>query len=513
MKDLKEFLTSHIMGVMSKNEGKNVILKNGSTYTCIGESRRVRYAVGRGKEGRFIFIRSLYDYLKGKKIQAYCVVEDDSINLLSDDIKTLNYTKMPTEKDYDQYVEDEKKSREKKLNEDDVEKWTKLLNDRINDGELITGYTLKDSTCGRYKEVVLDVVDNESKFNLYVGAENEEHLKMILDLVTPLITEKTEDKEDNTNDGINDSEIFYIKTTKGYEEVEGVRIDNKYGLELFCHEIALGNFRLSHIPTGIAINDTITCHKDELLNKIDDLVARNGLDRLKKVFNNAIIKHGYVPNYRLNDGKNDSKTDMDKDKDVLNDVKKQLCKKYDIQKIGLSVCKNPCEDSFRLYVSEMIGKTVKEISIKYESGQSNNIYFTYDDKEYIVLKSIDEVVRLIVKEFNLSPVCTNDGKKDISTLMGSLMSKLESSGELRCFMDSDTLTGIIQQCAESKTYIKYSKNDDCFYIDRDDKTVDLNLIQLIRNKLKHYGIDFEVIKLNGVKHFKIDLNEGNLSVL
>lgn len=811
MKGLKQFLVDFIMDVMNKNEGKRVILKNGRTLTCISENRTQRYAVGKGKEGKFIAIKSLYDYLRTKKIESYCILENDSkISLYTDDVKTLNFIKMPTEKDYDKYVEDEEKSRQEQYIKTDMELWTRRLNDRINDGELITGYTLNDSTCGRYKDIILDLVTNEGEATLHMGTKSEEHLQMILGLVKPLITKKPE-----TNDGENDSEIFYIKTTDGYEEVKGFRVDNKYGLEIFCHKTILGNYRLSHTPTGIAINDTITCHKDELLNKIDDLVAKNGLDKVKKAFNNVIEKYGYVPNYCENDSKNDylntmveyaktlevkyyqklrrhsmyddifeyasknklSNNDielmlymrqefdkeeglpnfpceftnndidegknegeivMDKDisiydkasEDVLKDIKEQLYKGYNTQKIGLSIGKHSQNTSYYMYVAEMMDKReIKEIKVMF-SRTSNieeyAVFFISDDRKYIVLKSIDEVIRLIVREFDLSPVCTddnkneggnstyeylipdtnsriingrfeesintredgskwtcfsghyksakkeifftatdrenegefkiftnrnqfnndllltdmehgvyimhkewnnkrctdddkkdivgvkvfleevktfskdtkstlqgqvhcrqrcyyrlekyssdvfviecklytnddnlytsrisdmnddnnisifkyrgvfeegfkqlleffnryhkvynlfigsNDGKKDISELMSSLMSKLEHSGELRCFMDSSTLTGIIQQCAEKKTYIKYSKNDDCFYIDCQSNIVSLPLVQLINNKLKIYDIEFEIVKADNRRCIRIQLDEGNLSIL
>lgn len=293
MKRIEEFLVDYIVDVMRKNEGKRVILKNGRTLTCINENRTQRYAVGKGKEGKFISIKSLYDYLNGKKIESYCVLENDSkINLHTDEVKTLNFIKMPTEKDYDKYIEDEKKSRERQYIKTDMELWTKRLNNRINEGELITGYKIKDDDIN-YKSVILNIVDNEGEATLYMGAKSEEHLRMILNLVVPLITERIEIEEDNTKDG----EKFYIKKTNGYEEVKGYRLNNKYNFELFYNKSNCGNYVITHLPTGIAIGDSTTGDKDNLLKKIDELVKKHGESKVIEMFNNAIETHGTVPNY------------------------------------------------------------------------------------------------------------------------------------------------------------------------------------------------------------------------
>ena len=290
------YLVEVVMDVIGDNVGKAIVIRTKSSYTCIDASRGVRYAVGKGKEGKYINIKDLRKFLKSKNIISYAVVEDDSIDLLSDDVKTLSYVKMPTEAEFKALKKEEEEKRQKYFIDEDVKTWRERLTRSINEGKIrIFGYNIEEGTC-RYKDVVLDLGETI----MYIGCENEYNLNLIEELISEL-QHLQKQLDSVVDDGINDGETFYIKTMKdgkvAIEEVQGVKFENKYGFELFYHKVALGNYKLTHMPTGIALGDTITYDVDNLSNKLDEFVKKHGKDKVVELFNSAIDMHGTVPNY------------------------------------------------------------------------------------------------------------------------------------------------------------------------------------------------------------------------
>lgn len=305
MKFYEDYLVGFLYSIVNGN--KKVILKNGRTYTCI--EGKTRYAIGKGKEGKFITIKDVYEYLKGKKVESYHIIKDDSINLLSDDIKCLSYVIVPSEEEFNELKIQEELSIEHNIVDNDVKSWSKRLNRAISDGRyVVVGYSLKDSEIG-YKDIVLDLVSNDGKTTMHMSCDNEYHVEELLKVVKPLIAVCD---DDNTlcNDSVvcntTDDGKFYIKTNScAYEEVEGIKLINEYGFDLFYRKIACGNYNITHTPTGIALGGTITCNESELINKLQEMVDKHGVDGLVNMFKNAIKTQGTVPNYGINDSKNE----------------------------------------------------------------------------------------------------------------------------------------------------------------------------------------------------------------
>lgn len=297
MKFYEDYLVGFLYSIVNGN--KKVILKNGRTYTCI--EGKTRYAIGKGKEGKFITIKDVYEYLKGKKVESYHIIKDDSINLLSDDIKCLSYVRVPSEEEFNELKIQEELSIEHNIVDNDVKSWSKRLNRAISDGRyVVVGYSLKDSEIG-YKDIVLDLVSNDGRTTMHMSCDNEYHVEELLKVVKPLITVCD---DDNTlcNDSVVCNTIddgkFYIKTNGCvYEEVEGIKLINEYGFDLFYRKIACGNYNITHAPTGIALGGTITCNESELINKLQEMVNKHGVDGVNDMFIKAIELHGTVPNY------------------------------------------------------------------------------------------------------------------------------------------------------------------------------------------------------------------------
>lgn len=112
-------------------------------------------------------------------------------------------------------------------------------------------------------------------------------------------------------------EIFYIKTVNGYEEVEGYKLENKYGFELFYREVALGNYAVTHTPTGVALTGLIASSKSGLIKKLSEIVANLGKDKIIDMFNQAIETQGLVPNY--NDSEEETENGTNDDKMIIED--------------------------------------------------------------------------------------------------------------------------------------------------------------------------------------------------
>ena len=92
---------------------------------------------------------------------------------------------------------------------------------------------------------------------------------------------------------------FYIKNeNREFIEVEGYELKNKYNFDLFYHKSVLGNWKITHRPTGIGLDGTLTSQKENLINKLDELVNKNGLKNIIKMFDYAISEEGFVPNYK-----------------------------------------------------------------------------------------------------------------------------------------------------------------------------------------------------------------------
>lgn len=289
-----DYLVEVIMKAIKENKGKKIVIRTKSSFTCIDARRGQRYACGKGKEGKYINTKDIRKFLTGKNIISYAVVNDDSVKLLSDDVKTLDYIVLPTESEFEEYKRLEEESREKHFINEDVKTWRKRLSARINDGSLrIFGYDVKDDTTGGIS-VILDLGDA----TMSVRCENEYNLELIKELISEL--QQLQEQLDSIVDD-SEKELFFIKVQKDgefvYEEVQGTRFKNKYGFDLFYRKIACGNYGLTHTATGIAIANTTTYNIDKLADKLDNFVAEHGEDKVVELLNSAIEQHGTVPSY------------------------------------------------------------------------------------------------------------------------------------------------------------------------------------------------------------------------
>lgn len=143
------------------------------------------------------------------------------------------------------------------------------------------------------------------------------------------------EEENNTKEKTKEDkkEIFYIKTVNGYEEVEGYKLENKYDFELFYREVALGNYAVTHTPTGVALTGLIASSKSGLIKKLNDFVAKSGKDKIIGMFNQAIKTQGLVPNYNdseeeIENGTNDDKMIIEDKEAPIVDVKNDTNDEY-----------------------------------------------------------------------------------------------------------------------------------------------------------------------------------------
>ncbi|MGL5331078.1 MAG: hypothetical protein ACRDD7_17580 [Peptostreptococcaceae bacterium] len=92
-------------------------------------------------------------------------------------------------------------------------------------------------------------------------------------------------------------EEFYIKTDKGEcVQVEGFKLENKYNFDLFYHKIALGNYQLTHKPTGVAVGGCISGTVEGLKDNLNKLVSEYGENKIIDMFNHVIENQGYINN-------------------------------------------------------------------------------------------------------------------------------------------------------------------------------------------------------------------------
>lgn len=135
-----------------------------------------------------------------------------------------------------------------------------------------------------------------SKFNKCWYAKQSEDTLNFANSLLPKEDDKINDLSEVAVTQEENKEEFYIKNeNREYEKIEGFRLKNKYNFDLFYHKSVLGNWKITHTATGIGVADTLTAHKENLLNKLDDIVNKNGLENVEKMFNHAIDKEGYAP--------------------------------------------------------------------------------------------------------------------------------------------------------------------------------------------------------------------------
>lgn len=126
-------------------------------------------------------------------------------------------------------------------------------------------------------EKLADVIEEKYKFidDDIINKAIEEHEKSRTEYIEFITLDKKDnkinidnlDKKENITNN-DKAEIFYIKNAEGnYKKVEGYRLKNKYNLDLFYREVALGNYGVTHTATGIAIEGIIATNKKELIKK------------------------------------------------------------------------------------------------------------------------------------------------------------------------------------------------------------------------------------------------------
>ena len=139
-----------------------------------------------------------------------------------------------------------------------------------------------------------------------------------------------------TNQGKNEGEfnIYYIKMATGeYEEVKGYKLENKYNLELFYHELD-GKYKITHMPTGISVINGID-RKEDIINNLEEVIKSNGIDKLKEIFNDAISQYGTVPNYHQQEQEQENPIEVVKEKSGINDAENAACEDYTVSVVRL----------------------------------------------------------------------------------------------------------------------------------------------------------------------------------
>lgn len=232
---------------------------------------------------------------------------------------------------------------------------------------------LADAIKEKYKFIDDDIINKAIEEH---EKSREEYIEFItLDKKDNKINIDNLDKKESITNN-DKAEIFYIKNTDGeYKKVEGYRLKNKYNLDLFYREVALGNYGVTHTPTGIAIEGIIATNKEELIKKLDKFIEKNGLDVVLSVFDYVIKEQGLVPNYKQNKNNNSDKNDFKdttsinrKDKNIINTANKTIVKNN---------CKNILEKyarSLDLKYYQKLKKVVLSSSINiFKYGQDNNL--------------------------------------------------------------------------------------------------------------------------------------------
>lgn len=215
-----------------------------------------------------------------------------------------------------------------------------------------------------------------------------------------LVLESKKENKEVVND-------FYIKTENGeYQKVEGHKLENKYGFDLFYHKIALGNYKITHTPTGIGIEDTITGHKDQLNSKLDDLVNKFGIKKIIEMFDFAIETQGLV----CNNLKNDNKLSENELNKIVSDINDSM--KHDVI-INIELIENDIQCN---YVNK--------------NGENATCYF-YKSSSKVRLKQVyDKLIDIFCLndqlESNLKPIDNFDNVIDQDTL--KFINKKQSEG-------------------------------------------------------------------------------------
>ena len=238
-----------------------------------------------------------------------------------------------------------------------------IINNLINDGYKIKGLSIKLSpkkTCYYFyidtdkKEFDLGFICNKGNLNLN-KTQQKALFKMLKDNLV------LEDKINDLSTPEVAAEKFYIKNERGeYEQVAGVRLENKYNFDLFYHEIALSNYIITHAPTGVAISGTMTGCKEDLLKKLDALVEKNGVNNILKMFNDVISKEGYAPEKQIKEEFHINETSADPGTNIK--CLYSVTHENDIEKIDIIPSNNLNEVSMNLQL--LAAEKVKSINLR-----------------------------------------------------------------------------------------------------------------------------------------------------
>lgn len=180
MNNYKEYIRNFIeekIYMYSDDEG--IVIQINKNYTCI--SKGLRYAVGKGKEGRFY---NYYDhFLRNKNIVAYYIIKDKrkDLELIRDDPQKINFIPVPTIEEYNAMIEAEKENRKKMLINMNIDDWKKRLK-KYNKNDVI-GYYKEPATVGDRIEIVLILNCNNERAKLYITTYYEEEVAPIENII------------------------------------------------------------------------------------------------------------------------------------------------------------------------------------------------------------------------------------------------------------------------------------------------------------------------------------------
>lgn len=267
-----------------------------------------------------------------------------------------------------------------------------------------------------------------------------------------------------------EGEKFYILNEKReYIEIEGYKLKNKYNFDLFYHKSVLGNWKITHTPTGIGLDGTLTAHRHNLLNKLDELVNKYGIKNMMKMFDDAIDQEGYAPGKGTKENHTINFID-------LNSTHKQLItiegnKAIIKHLIGSTIWKTNTRDIIKDFKHEDVNtyikhlkkfgyKEIKDISMYKECNEKTNL----DDLTAKDIESLNKIeVDPQVEKWNNKLNSTEKINHQLEVLKRLVLRRKKESPNLEPISCNGYIISKILQEQGFKCQFKRPQYDKCYY--------------------------------------------------